>query len=260
VIRPFILGAIGLSGLGFSLLSIFAAVGAHRVRQAPVECDSFIARPAEAWVTLVGCRLDFDDAVLMDGTNVERLSDRKVGIAHSVQPRGFEWTTMVVPVKAPNALIRPSRVVTPITDVDVLAWVNAIERATTVEERERLSSQTKLIDRLASPTRITGHGERGPLADAVQRVLGREGMAGLVVLRPAEIPGVEVPDLGILTGVLGLIAIAIAIAGLGRARALGSSIEADLTNADVSGVKLEIGELEALRREQERERRQRRKQ
>ncbi len=257
--RPFVLGVLGLSGVGFCLFSTFVAFAINQVWKAPLQCDTFIEHPVEDWVTLVGCRLDFDEAVLIDGENVERLADRKIGLAHSLQPAGFEWKTIMVPVKSPHNLIRPSRVVWPITDGDALAWVNAIERSATEEERKRLGTQTKVIDRLATPARMTGRGERGAKADQVQRVLGREGMAGLLVLQPGVIPPPQVPAAGFFLGVLGAIAFGFGVKGFGQRKPLGASAGAELTNADVSGVKVEIGELEALRREEAQERRRRKR-
>ena len=132
-----------------------------------------------------------------------------------------------------------------------MKWVNALERADE-REKERMWADPVLLRRLSRPGLLPGHAER-PATEDLQKAFGNAASGGMlaVIAGPAPVP--TMPAQGILAGLAGFFLLALAARSATRTTAghlYEASAEQTMTQANVSDVKLEIGALEELRREE----------
>ncbi len=247
-----LLPLLGLVLIGFCVESTVVEYASARTRASPIPCGVFVDQPMEEWVTLAGCNLDFEDAVLSDGAELyERYSDRRQGLSHSLKVDEPTWKVIYAPMSnrypkqgEPGHAVRA---VAAITDRDALAYVNAVERAKTQRDRDRLLEKSRELDRLVAVPQLVGHGEKCPEAERVQRVLGSLSAPTLVVLKPGSVPEPAVSGLAFFSGAFGLFMMLMGVRQINR-RAQSAVDEVQVVNT--SDVRVEVGELAALREEE----------
>jgi hypothetical protein len=202
-------------------------------------------------VTLEGCTLDFDGALLRGSKGEsERLADRKEGVSRKLYNDAPIWNSLLVPVKTPANRAKPARLLFVLTDRELLAWVNAFERAS-LDTRAKIVRTTTYLDRLTTPGTLVGQVVRDSEAEGLQRALGREAAPGVMVLRPGVPPGLELSPVILGSGVLGAALLILALGRFtGHSPVRAATAYEDVTQVSSHGVKLEIGGLEALREEE----------
>jgi hypothetical protein len=242
-------GLIGLMLVGFCLLGGGLAVVLRPEGTLEGPCRSFLDRPKERWVKLSGCRLQIDELLVANDDAVERFADRAEGVSRTLYATPPVWTHAWAPLStgSPDDH-RAVRAVVRLVDADVLKWVNAVERADEAQRKRLLENQAVLL-RVAMPGLLMGHASRPPEADLLQAALGTTAQAGLLVIEPGPPPPVEWPVPALLAGFVGFAVLLLTLARLVR-RTPAEAAAADVTGIDVSDVKLSIGELEEVRREQ----------
>lgn len=243
---------LGLLLIGFCVQSTFMEWTAAMARTTPVDCHFFTDQPLEEWITLSGCNVVFEDAVLSDGADVfERYADRREGLSRSLHDTQPVWTTIyapiaprIKPVEAPGHAVRA---VIAITDHDALDFVNSLERAPTQREREHLLERPRQLDRLSHPPLLAGKASRLPVGERVQRVLGAISAPTLTVLEPGTVPPAAVSGLAFFAGAFGLFMVLMGVRTINhRSR----SVVDDAQVINTSDVRVEVGELAALREEE----------
>jgi len=110
-----------------------------------------------------------------------------------------------------------------------------------------------LLRRMARPSVVEGRAEKPP-TDAIQRAYGNVASATMLTLLPGKAPKSSV--LGPIVALSMLVALGLTIARLARKPPPGIA-EASVEQLGVHGVKLEYGALDALRREEQAEKRRR---
>ena len=204
-------------------------------------CREFAATPSAGWVTLEGCELDFDLALVGDAQGYERLADRLEGKSRALRESPPTWREVLVPLVSHELSRSPARAVVVLLEPEVLAIVNRLERGSD-DERLRALQDAAGLQRWRSLGRVQAEGAKDE--GAVQRALGRSLMPGAIVLRPATVPVAQVPVAAIVCGLLGLVAFL--WAWVARQR------EPELGQVGVGDVPLELGQLESLRQERAR--------
>ena len=239
--NPFFLGLIGVVLVGSCGVLSAHEYTVARARQVPQNCEDFAAHPIPGWVTLDGCQLDFDGALVGDEEGYERLFDRVDGISRTLHDAPPTWREVLVPLSSATQQ-GPARVVVAIADPDVLGWLNGLERASDSERARQLKGRM-VIQRWRNIARLQAEGvkDHGEL----QRVVGRAGVPGMILLRRGVVPPAAVPPEAMAFGLAGLGALLWAWIARGRRRGFAAGNE-----NDVSDVKLKLGELEALRRQE----------
>jgi hypothetical protein len=244
--RPLVVGLVGVTLVGFALYG--GGLGLL-LRPEPLfegPCAQFLQRPSERWVRLTGCRLGVDELLVANADGIERFSERAEGLSRALHPDVPVWTALYAPLTTGSLEDRRAvRVLYRLSGEDLLAWVNAVERADEAKRRELLERRSMLL-RVASPGLLEGRARRGAAADALQASLGTRAQPGLLVVEPGPVPPLELPVAAVAAGVLGLALIAGALARALR-RAPPPSLEEAALGLDQ--VPVALGELDALRRE-----------
>lgn len=229
----------GLLLVGACVAASVVALGSGGAASRSLDCGQFVAAPNEGWVRLEGCVLDFGAALLVDGAGrFERLDDRLEGLWRQLPEGEVRWAQVLVPVQPREQRAQPVRLVVALTDADLLAWVNALEQ-TSGQARAQVLRRRAVVDRLTAPGQLIVQVTREAGGEAVQRFL----------LHPGTPPQAEVPGWAVLLGGLGAAALLWALA---RRGAPVSRSAPGAPPIDLSGVKVELGELEALRSEERR--------
>ena len=247
--RVIVSGLIGLLLVGFCLVSggIAFFLKPDAALQGP--CQSFLAHPKERWVKLSGCRLQVDDLLVSNADAVERFADRAEGVSRTLYAQPPQWTHAWAPVTTGSPDDRRAvRAVYRLADADVLKWVNAIERADEAQRKRLLQNQQVLL-RVALPGLLVGHAVRSPEAEVLQEALGTSAQPGLLAIEPGTPPPVEVPGPAVAAGIAGALLLLWTLTRLFR-RPTVADAAADAAPVDVSGVKLSLGELDAMRQEE----------
>jgi hypothetical protein len=161
------------------------------------------------------------------------------------------WTTIYAPItprlkpaEAPGRLVRA---VIAITDHDALDFVNSLERAPTQREREHLLERPRQLDRLSHPPLLAGKASHLPAGARVQRVLGTISAPTLTVLEPHAVPPAAVSGLAFFAGAFGLFMV---LMGVRTINQRSRSVVDDAQVINTSDVRVEVGELAALREEE----------
>jgi hypothetical protein len=209
-------------------------------------CDDWLDRPATEWVSLRGCVLDVDLVVLeSDQGDFETLANRQQGLSMKPYGEPQNWVAVWIPVRTPFTGSGLVRAAYRIESADVLKWVNELERGDD-RKKERMWADRSTIRRLSRPGVLTGKADK-PGTEGVQKAFGAAASANLLAVTAGDPPPVKAPAAGIFSGLLGLVLLGFLV----RRRALEpASAEQQITSLNVSDVKLEIGALEELRREE----------
>lgn len=253
--RNVLLGVLSAALLGFFGWSVFVALVVRP--DAPIEgsCDRWLGKPEPKWLLLSGCVLDVDDAVLeSEAGDFELLVNRAKGLSTKLREGVPRWTATWVPVKSQwsGGLIKAVfRVESP----ELMRWVNALEAADE-GKRARLWADQSLLQRIERPGVLSGRAEKAT-HDGLQKTFGAAATAGLLVVVPGRAPPPSVPFAGLLAGVLGAALALFTLRQVTRSPHLDEATAEQLARQlGTSDVKLELGALEDLRRE-EAERRKR---
>lgn len=218
-------------------------------------CSSWLEQPSARWLSLTGCTLGVDELVLeSDAGDLETLANRREGLATRPYENPPRWVAAWAPVATLGQRKELVRAVFRLEGSDLVAWLNAFERADE-RKREAMWADPVVLRRVAAPGVLAGRASK-PATDAVQKAFGPRASAALLVVTPGEPPAPALPAwaAGALLLALGLSWLAWReFSQLSRGHA--PTPEQAITNANVRDVKLELGELEALRREEAERRR-----
>lgn len=241
-------GLISVLLLGFFAWSMYVAFIVRP--NGPIEgpCSVFLSKPEPRWMVLEGCVLDVQEAVVESAAgDFEPLANRGKGLSsrpYAVQPT---WLTTWIPIKT-KGRGGPIKAVFRVDAPDLMKWVNALEAADDAK-RERLWADQGVLKRVSLPGVLSGKAER-PGNNGLQHAMGSAAAAGLLLVTPGKPPPPELPWPGVLAGVLGLVGAALATRrATGAAHLEAETTEQLLSKVSTSDVKLELGALDELRRE-----------
>ena len=169
-------------------------------------------------------------------------------------PVAPHWVALWIPVRTQGSGAGLVRAVYRLESNDTLKWVNTLESAHE-REKERMWADPMPIRRLSSPGVLSGHAEK-PSSEALQKAYGSAASATLLAILQGAPPPQSAPTLGLLAGLLGLMVLGFFFRSVGRSPLLAeATAEQQITQVNVSDVKLEIGALEELRDEERRQQR-----
>ncbi len=220
-------------------------------------CDSWLEKPQAQWIALKGCVLDVDLVILeSEEGDFETLQNRNEGISSKPYPVPPNWVAVWIPIRTEFKSASLVRAAYRLDSKDALKWVNEFERADE-KKKEKMWADPAPIRRLSRPGVLPGKAEK-PSNEAIVKTFGPRASANLLAVIAGDPPPMDPPVVGILSGILGLVALGYVL----RRRPAGDDLTAEqlITNVNVSDVKLEIGALEQLRLEEEEERRKKRNQ
>jgi hypothetical protein len=224
-------------------------------RNAPLKgpCDAWLDSPQARWVSLKGCVLDVDQIVLeSDEGDFETLENRKEGLSFKPYPTPPNWVAAWIPIKSEwQGNYGLVRAVYRLESKDALKWLNDFERADE-RKKEKMWEDPTPIRRLSRPGVLPGKADK-PSTESLMKAYGPRASPNLMAVIAGDPPPLGPPTLGILSGILGVAALAFVT----RKRP-GADLSAEqlITNVNVSDVKLELGALDEIR-EEERARRNR---
>jgi hypothetical protein len=211
------------------------------------DCGNWLESPQARWVALKGCVLDVDQLVLeSEEGDFETLDNRREGLSSKLYAAPPSWVAVWIPIKTQrkgaSGLVRA---VYRLESKDALEWVNEFERADE-RKKEKMWEDPAPIRRLSMPGVLPGKADK-PSTESLMKLFGSRASPNLLAVIAGDPPPLEPPVLGILCGILGLLGLAYA-----TRRPPGDELSAEqlITNVNVSDVKLELGALEELRREQ----------
>lgn len=220
-------------------------------------CEAWLERPVPSWVSLKECQLDVNLVVLeSDQGDFEKLANRQKGVSLKPYPVSPTWIAAWVPMRSRfesrAGLVRAAY---RIQSQDLLEWVNKLERADE-KERDRMWADPGPLRRVSRPGLLQGRAAK-PAHDGLQKSLGPSASVHLLTVLEGVPPPPAAPTFGILAGLGGLLALGYFLRRLGRGGSLEeATAEQQITQVNVSDVKLEIGALEELRAEERRQRKQ----
>ncbi len=239
--------------IGFCVYSVVTTWVYPRNKALKTQCDYWLEQPSPRWVSLSGCVLDVDLVIVENAEgDFEKLSNRQKGLSMKPYPDAPTWIAAWLPVRTEwtgGGLVRAAY---RLESKDLLEWINTLERADE-REKERMWADPVALRRLSRPGVLPGRAEK-PTFEGLQKAFGPAASANLLVIYPGEPPPPEAPVVGILAGLLGL-----GLLGyLARRRGVDeATAEQQITQVNVSDVKLELGALEELRAEERKHKRNR---
>ncbi len=236
--------------LGFCVYSVVTTWVYPKDRPLKAHCDNWLEQPSQRWVALTGCVLDVDLVILESAQgDFERLSDRRQGLGMKPYPDPPTWVAAWMPVRTEWTGGGLARAAYRMESKDLLKWINTLERA---DERgkERMWADPVALRRLSRPGVLPGRAEK-PTGEGLQKAFGTAASANLLVVYAGEPPPPTAPVPGLLAGLVGLGMLGYLVRRRGPDEA---TAEQQITQVNVSDVKLEIGALEELRAEERRER------
>jgi hypothetical protein len=211
------------------------------------DCANWLDSPQARWVVLKGCVLDVDQLILeSEEGDFETLDNRREGLSTKLYVATPTWAAVWIPIKTQSkgasGLVRA---VYRLESKDTLKWLNEFERADE-RKKEKMWDDPSPIRRLSRPGVLPGKADK-PSTEALMKIFGARASPNLLAVIAGDPPPLEPPVLGIVSGILGLLGLAYA-----TRRRPGDDLTAEqlITNVNVSDVKLELGALEELRREQ----------
>jgi len=255
VSRNVVLGFLAVSVTGLGLMAVLSTPALQRNETLTSDCDQYLGAPTAGWVSLSNCLLDMEALVLeSEHGEFETLENRRNGLSSKLLSGDGppNWVAAWAPMRQDVGRVGVIRVVYRLQAADLLKWLNTFDRA---DERtkERMWVDPVLLRRMARPSVVEGRAEKPP-TDAIQRAYGNVASATMLTLLPGKAPKSSV--LGPIVALSMLVALGLTIARLARKPPPGIA-EASVEQLGVHGVKLEYGALDALRREEQAEKRRR---
>ena len=124
--------AMGLQVVGVVLVAMGSFSWATRMffsesGVAEEKCERWLESPQPGWVSLKGCLLDAQNAVLESSAgHFETLADRREGLSRHLPPEGAHWVAAWLPVTTETGS-RRLRAVYRESSPEVVAWLGALE-------------------------------------------------------------------------------------------------------------------------------------
>lgn len=231
-------------------LALYLVLGTQALQGEPTvvaDCDDYLARPVERWVSLRGCSLDMDALVLeSEAGDFETLDHRHKGLSSKPYASPPKWVRAWAPIRAEPGHTGVVRVAWRVESTDLLRWVNTFDRADD-REKDRMWSEPVLLRRMARPSLLQGRAERAS-PTFVLDAFGTTAVSALVLVVPGTPPKQSLA--GPLVGAGLVLVIAFVAVRLTRKPEMSAATEAELANVNLSGVKVELGALEQLREEE----------
>lgn len=214
-------------------------------------CELWLKSPEAQWLKLSGCVLDVDRLVLeSEGGDFESFANRRQGLSTKLYETPPTWTAAWAPVRTAggaNVIKAAYRLASP----ELMKWINSVEQADEAR-REKLLADPVQLRRVTTPGVIMGHAEKPP-HEGLRKAWGAAASAGLLIVLPGTPPPPEVPVPGLLAGLLGLMIAAWVLRTSTQSPRLDEPTPEQLASTmNTSDVKLELGALEELRREERR--------
>lgn len=249
LVPRFVLAAIlSLMLLGFSAYSVITTWVFPSDAPLKAQCDAWLERPAQRWVALRGCLLDADLVIVeSEAGDFEKLSYRRQGLSMKPYPVPPNWVAAWIPVRSAGSAAGVVRAAYRLESKDMLKWINTLERADE-REKERMWADPAPILRMTRPGVLAGHAQKPP-HEGLQKAFGTGASGNLLAIIAGEPPPPTAPAAGILAGLLGLVALGYFFR-LRLAPVEELSAAQQITGVNVSDVKLEIGALEEIRKEE----------
>ena len=246
----FVLAAVSsLALLGFCVYSVVTTWVYPKSPPFKGGCDDWLVNPAPSWVALKGCVLDVDLVILeSDQGDYEKLVNRKNGLSLKPYASPPNWIAAWIPIRTPFAASGPVKAMYRFESKDVMKWINTLERGDE-REKERMWEDPAPIRRLSRPGLLAGKADK-PTTDGLTKVLGPGGAANVLVVIAGDPPPKTTPIPGLFAGLAGLSVLVFVARRVGRYGVDQLTAEQQITRVNVSDVKLEIGALEELRREE----------
>jgi hypothetical protein len=244
-----IVGAMSLASLAYFAWSM---VSEFLIRpKAPLEltCAEYLRALDPRWIKLTGCVLDTERMVLeSDAGDFEPFSNRVKGMSSKLYATTPTWVAAWAPMRAPGTP-PVTRVLYRLSTPDLMKWLNAFERGDEAQRAKWMENPVQLR-RVETPGLLSGQVKK-PENPGVRMAFGTSATNSLLVMIPGTWPGPELPVLGVIAGLLGLFGAAFAFRSATRSPRLDDATAEQLAHTmSTADVKLEIGELEALRREE----------
>ena len=234
---------------GFSTYSVVTTWVYPKDAPQKGSCDAWLERPGATWLMLRGCVLDVDLVVVESAEgDFEKLINRYRGLSLKPYPVAPTWVAAWIPVRTESMGSGLVRAAYRVDSPDLLKWLNTLERANE-PDKERMWADPAILRRFSRPGVLPGKAEK-PDTEGLQKAFGAAASANLLVVYAGDPPAPSPPTLGILSGLLGLVALGFSLRSRGLPEA---TVEQHLTRVNVSDVKLELGALEALRAEESEE-------
>lgn len=217
-------------------------------RNAPLKgrCDAWLDSPQARWIMLSNCVLDVNLLVLESAEgDFETLANRKEGLSSRPYPAPPNWVAAWIPITSEwtgsSGLVRAAY---RLESQDALKWLNDFERADE-RKKEKMWADPVPIRRLSRPGVLPGKADK-PATESLMKVFGPRASPNLMAVIAGDPPPLDPPYLGIFAGLIGFGVLAYA----SRKRGDDLTAEQLITNLNVSDVKVELGALEELRREE----------
>lgn len=261
MIRAGLIGLLALSLLGVAGFGAWLTWFSPFGRPLDGPCDLWLDKPEPRWLALKGCTLDVDTLLLESAEgDLETLANRRAGLGSKPYTSPPRWVAAWAPVSSLTYRGRQIRAAIRLEGRDLLAWLNTFE-AVDEARREAMWADPVVLRRLATPGVLAGEATRPP-GDALLKAWGAKASSTLLTIKPGEKPPPELPAWAIAAAFLGLGLSWVAWRQLGAAQhrsLLEQSAQQLATGVNTRDVKLELGALEELRREEEQARRARRR-
>lgn len=239
--------------LGFCVYSVATTWVYPKDKPLKTHCDNWLDQPAPQWVSLTGCVLDVDLVIVESAEgDFEKLANRQKGVGMKPYPEAPTWVAAWLPVRTEWTGGGLARAAYRLESQDLLKWINTLERADE-REKERMWADPVAVRRFSRPGVLPGRAEK-PTGEGLQKAFGSAASANLLAIYPGVPPPPTAPVPGILSGLLGLGLLGFLVRRRGVDEA---TAEQQITQVNVSDVKLEIGALEELREEERRNKRNR---
>lgn len=244
-----IVGAMSLASLAYFAWSMVSEFLIRPTAPLELSCGEYLRMLDARWLKLTGCVLDTERMVLeSDAGDFEPFSNRVKGISSKLYAAPPNWVAAWAPMRSPGAP-PATRVVYRLSTPDLMKWLNAFERGNEVQRAKWMENPVQLR-RVETPGLLTGQVKK-PENPNVRTAFGTSATGSMMVMIPGTWPGPQLPVLGVIAGLLGFFGCAFAFRVATRSPRLDEATAEQLANTmSTADVKLEIGELEALRREE----------
>lgn len=249
---------VSLMTLGFSAWAIRSVREWIDEQTAEQNCGDFLRAPKAGWFKLKDCTLDVN-AMVLESSNgeFEPLDNRRKGISSKLYDGTPKWVAALIPITTPMDRGARRAAMRSESD-DLLKWLNVHERADDAK-REKMWADPVVLLRMTRPAILEGESVK-PEGDLVPRAFGPAASVNMHVFtvgKPPERTHVAV-TLGI--GFVLWVALVLIVSRFAKAPRLDHELTPEQVTARniVGGTRVELGELEQLRREEANERKRKR--